>query len=183
MSKSVSRSVALALTLCIVFLSAVPAAFAEGKEPVGAIELRLNGDIAGLSSKDVDGFLEIKSGNVVYATRGDTVFIADYAGTAVDTAVRAGRTYFVYYHLTAADGYELPPDKGDVDLTVECGKGVSLLSYDVLSAKYADEDGVFIENYRALMIRAKVVVEGTFLERLVGSIWDLFLKIRAWSLY
>ncbi len=149
----------------------------------GTISLKLNSDIAGYKSSDVEKLIEIKSENVKLDTKNDEpVYVADYAGTVDTGAFVAGRTYNVYYYLVAADGYTLPEKLNDGDVTIECGKGVTVYSVDIVSGKYKQDDGSF-ETYRGVFVYAGVVVDGNIFQRIVGFFHDLILKIKAWSLY
>lgn len=174
------KMISVLLALCVLFLCLLPAAAAGSN--FGVISVRLNSDIAGLTKDDAEKLIEIRSDNVVYKTgNGGPVFFADYGGTAEDGALVAGRTYTAYYSLEAADGYTLPDILNDNDVQIECGKGVSVISTQILSAKIRGEDGNFKE-YREVRIFAQVVVDGNIFQRVIGMIHDLILKIKAWSL-
>lgn len=174
------KMISVLLAVCIVFLCLLPAAAAND---IGVISVRLNSDIAGLTRKDAEKMIELRSDNVVYRTDNDgPVFVADYGGTADDGVLAAGRTYYVDYLLVAADGCALPEKLNDGDVQIECGKGVSVISTQIVTADIRGEDGNF-EPFRGLRIYAKVVVDGNVFQRIIGMIHDLILKIRAWSLY
>ena len=176
------RTISILLVICAV-LGCIMPAFAQ-ESTGGKISLRINSDIAGLTEKDAEKLIEIKGGNVVYSTRGDgPVSINDYAGTHTAEPLAAGRTYNIYYTLTAADGSTLPDSLIEKDLEIECGKGVTVISSQIVTAKEKTEDGIFIENFRGLMIYAVVKVDGNVFQQIYGFIYDLILKIRAWSLY
>ena len=173
------KAFSVLLALCAVCCCLLPAAAVE----MGTIKVKLNSDLAGLTEKDVVGFIEIKSDNVVSSQQdGGPVSVADYSGTPEFGALVAGRTYFIDYALVAADGYTLPDKVEDLDVEIECGKGVTVYHTPIVSGPYRDEDGVMRE-YKGFRIQAKVVVDGNAFQRIIGWIHDLILKIEAWSLY
>lgn len=160
--------------------------------PVGAqtgentISLRINSNIAGCTRADAEKLLEIRSGPVTYYNEnGYSVFIANYAGGGEYAHMDAGRTYTLTYTLAAADGYTLPGTLPDGFVALDCGKGVSVLSCRIIElydghTQPASGAG---QTVRALRITANVVVDGTTVQRIIGWLRDLFLKIRSWSLY
>ena len=174
------KALSFVLVICLLL---VFAGFSYAEETVDEISLRLNSDIAGLTENDTEKLIEIRKGNVVYSMRGDgPVSIYDIAGTPEPGAVVAGRTYSIYYTLTAAEGYALPDKLPEGNLEIECGNGVKVISSQVVTAKEYS-DGISPENFRGLMIFAQVKVDGSLLQRLYGFVYDMVLKIRAWSPY
>lgn len=155
---------------------------AEGKE-IDAISVKLNSSIAGMKNTDVQGLIEIKSDNVVFDNRfNEPVSVADYAGTVEFGSFVAGRTYYVSYYLSAAEGFTLPDSISDVDVDIECGKGVRIISTQITHGRYRLDDGTF-EDAKGLRIYAGVTVDGNVFRRIVGFFHDVILKIKAWSLY
>ena len=174
------KSIAVLLALCAVCCCLLPAAAASD---FGVIRVKLNSNIAGLTEKDAEKLIELKSDNVVYrADHGGPVLISDYAGTPESGKLKAGRTYFVNYVMAPAPGYTLPEklEKGDVE--IECGKGVSVISTSIVTGSYRQDNGEFLQ-IRGVKIYAQVVVDGNAFQRIFGYLHDLYLKMRAWSLY
>ena len=174
------KSIALFLAVCAVCCCLLPAA---AQAEIGPMAVKLNSNIAGCTNRDVDQLIELESDNIILSTRDkEPVYIVDYAGTSVSGEVVAGRTYFAYYVLEAAEGYALPDALEEGDISIACGKGVSVISTQIVTAP-TKIDGVWVESFRGLRIYAKVLVDGSFFQRLIGRIHDVILKIRAWSLY
>ena len=168
------------LAACVMSCCLLPA-FAQSE--LGTIRVKLNSDVAGYTENDIDRFIVIQSDNVVSSQQdGGPVSVADYAGTPEFGALVAGRTYFIDYAMVAADGYTLPDKLEDVNVEIECGKGVSVYHTAIVSGPYRDETGEMHE-YKGFRIQAKVVVDGNAFQRIIGVIHDLILKIEAWSLY
>ncbi len=175
-----NKILSVVLAVCLVCCCLLPAAAAN---ETGVIRVKLHSDIAGLTVDDAEKLVELRSPNVVYRTgAGSPVQISDYAGTAIFDAAVAGRTYYISCTLVAADGYTLPDALSDGDLEIECGKGASVISTQIVSADIRDESGVLVP-FRGLMINAEVVADGNIFQRLIGMLHDLVLKIRAWSLF
>ncbi len=171
------KAISVLLALCALCWCALPAA---AQRETGKIAVKLNSDIAGATRRDTDRLIELKTDNVVLSTRGDgPVYTADCAGTVEYGELKAGRTYDVYYCLTAADGYTLPETLKDGDVEIECGKGVSVISTQIESLN--DREGNTI--YRGIRIYAVVTADGSVFQRVIGYFYDLILKIKAWSLY
>ena len=177
------RLIAIIAVICVLCGCAAFAAAQDEQNETGVISVKLNSDITGLTNNDVKKLIELKSDNVVLSTRRNSpVSISDYAGTPTTEPVKAGRTYYISYSLTAAEGYTLPEELHDGDVVIECGKGVTVYSTQLVSANIRDENDDF-HLYRGLVIRASVVVDGNAFQRVIGFVYDLILKIKAWSLY
>ena len=173
------KSICVLLVLILAFFAMLPAAAAD----CGKIAVYLPSNIAGLTKRDAQKLIELKTDNVRYQTgNGGPILIADYGGTPEDGALVAGRTYDIYYSLTAAEGFELPEKLADGSLEITCGKGVSVISSQIVWAPIRLVDGSFME-CRGLRIFARVVVDGNAFQRFLGMIHDWILKIKAWSLY
>ena len=172
--------------LCIVLsllFAALSVSLCAASADVGVVSVKLNSDIAGKTSADVDSLIELKSGSVVlHAIHGEPVSASDYAGTPYYDAFVAGRTYYISYCLCPADGYELPDELTDENLMIECGKNVTVYSKAITESHTRNENGGF-DVEKALRIQASVLVDGNVFQRIIGWINDLILKIRAWSLY
>ena len=178
MKKTLSVLLAACLLLCCtpVFAAGSPAA-------VGAVRLRVRSDIAGCTRNHYTDIVEILSGNVAYDTSGDgPVFIANYAGAGEYAHMDAGRTYDITCTLVAAEGYALPDPADGLDLQIDCGKGATVISAEIVSVNRRTDDGQTVP-FRGLRIFARVTVDGTVFQRIVGWFTDLILKIKAWSLY
>ena len=174
------KTVSVILLICSLLVFVCNSSAAES---VGDISVRINSDIAGMTERDTEKLIEIEKENVVYSTEGDgPVSIYDYAGTHTSEAVSAGRTYNIYYTLVAADGYVLPDFLAEGDIDYLCGRGVNVISSQIVTAK-VNTDGVGPENFRGILIFAHVRVDGNFFQRAAGFIYDRLLKFRAWSIY
>ncbi|MBQ4364740.1 MAG: hypothetical protein II804_00570 [Clostridia bacterium] len=174
------KMLSVALCLLVVCFCLLPA---FGLEDCGTISVRLNSDVAERTKNDVQALFALRSGNVTYGIRGgEPIQIADYGGTEETGRLVAGRTYTVSYTLSAADGYVLPQQLDDNNLQISCGKGVSVISRAIVSARVRTDDGSFDE-IRGVRIFAKLTVDGNVFQRFIGRIHDLILKAKAWSLY
>lgn len=175
------KSICALLVLCALSCCLLPAAAVN--DP-GVIAVKLNSDVAGCLYLNSDNFIEILSDNVMLdPERTAPVSVSDYAGTVNFCPLEAGRTYYVSYSLVAADGYTLPEKLNDGDVTIECGKGVTVLSTQITTKSVRDDQGV-IDRSRGLLIRSKIVVDSnSIFRRIFGFLYDIYLKIRAWSLY
>ncbi|MBQ6162966.1 MAG: hypothetical protein IK118_00655 [Clostridia bacterium] len=171
------KMISVALALCLMFgCLLLPAAAAQNDD---VICVRLHSDIAGCMSTDTDKLIEILSPQVkLYSD----IHISNYAGASEYAHMDAGRQYYIVYTLDAAEGYELPETISDDQISIECGKGVSLISYKIVEIR---EAGTTLSEptHRALRIYANVIVDGSAIQRLVGWIRDIILKIRSWQLY
>ncbi len=175
------KTIAVLLAAIMLFGCLSVTAFAE--EPVGQIRVRLKSDVAGATQEDVQRFIELTSGHAVLGFQwNEPVSVADYAGTPESGKLVAGRTYYVDYVLGAAEGYVLPETLTDENLVIECEKGVTVISRQIVTASVRNETGGFT-NYKGLRGYAKLVVDGNAIQRMVGILHDLILKIKAWSLY
>ena len=179
------KLVAVILAACALFCLLLLPAGAQNEENV--ISLRLNSHIAGCTRADADQLIEILSGPVKYCydEKGYSVFIANCVGGMEGAHMDAGRTYVITYTLEASDGYSLPETLSDGDVLLDCAKGVSVISCGVVEQKNTDPDPAPGEatTARVLRITAKVVVDGTAIQKVIGWLKDLFLKIRSWSLF
>ena len=178
------KAVCALLVLCALSCCLLPAASAAAAQPTGVITLKLKSDVAGCLYLNSDNFIEITSDNVVLNTNRDApVSVSDYAGTVYYCPLVAGRTYYVNYELVAADGYELPDQLNEGDVQIECDKGMTVYSVQIVQANTRDENGE-VKHFKGLLIHASVVVDSNhFWQRPFGFLYDIYLKIRAWSLY
>ena len=173
------KLLALLLAFCALCACLLPAAAAQNERDV--IKVKLNSAIAGLTDQDTEQLIELQSDNVVYRAAG-AVSIADYAGDVDFAPVVAGRTYYISYDLSPAPGFTLPAQLEEGDVEITCEKGVTVYAVQVVTAPIRNDDGTFMDSY-GLMINAKVVADGSILQRIAGAVYDLWLKLRAWSLY
>lgn len=179
------KLIAVILAACALFcLFLLPAGAQTEKTE---ISLRLNSHIAGCTRADADQLIEILSGPVKYCydEKGYSIFIANCVGGMEGAHMDAGRTYVITYTLEASDGYVLPETLSDGDVLLDCAKGVSVISCGVVEQKHTDPDPASGEatTARVLRITAKVVVDGTSIQKVIGWLRDLLLKIRSWSLF
>ncbi len=178
------KLISLILAVCTLFCFFTLSAGAQTDNNV--ISLRLNSNIAGCTRADAEKLIEIRSGHVdYYKENGYAIFIANCAGGGEYAHMDAGRTYVITYTLVSSDGYTLPETLSDGDVSLECGDGVSVISCNVIELRSSDPDPVPGEanTTRVLRITAKVIVDGTAIQRVIGWFKDLLLKIRFWSLY
>ena len=178
------KLIAVILAACALFCFLLLPAGAQKEEDV--ISLRLNSHIAGCTRADADKLIEIRSGHVnYYYENGYAISIANYAGGGEYAHMDAGRTYVITYSLVASDGHTLPETLSDGDVSLDCANGVSMISCNVIELQNTDQDPVpgDANTTRVLRITAKVVVDGTAIQKVVGWLRDLFLKIRSWSLF
>lgn len=174
------RVASVITAVCLLCCCLTPAAAAE---PVGEMRVRLHSDVAGRTRDDIADHIEILSDNlIIEPVRKWPVSVYDYAGTPEFGRLKAGRIYYIYYDLVPAEGYVLPDNVADADLKIECGKGVSVYSVQIVK-KAAREDTGAGGSDKGLMIYAAVTVDGSFFQRVVGRLYDIYLKIKAWSLY
>lgn len=176
------KLLSLTLIVCVLLGSLLPLASAqtEAEEP---IRLRLNSDVAGCTERDVEEIIEILSPQVAYYEANSCpVSIANYAGGSEYAHMEAGRSYAITYTLQAAEGYELPEEISEDDVVFECGKGVTVLYCKVVQMQIPNPDPHVDERVRVLRIIAKVVVDGNVMQRIIGWIRDIILKIRSWQL-
>ena len=174
---------AFLLTCCLLCGALTPLCAAQAETNV--ISLRLNSDIAGCTREDAEKLLEIRSGHVVYYSgAGGAVAIANAAGGTEGAHMDAGRTYAITYTLAAEEGYALPETLADGDVLLETGEGVTVLSCGVIELANVNVPPAFTAaRTRVLRITARVRVDGTVLQRIIGLIRDLLLKLRSWQLY
>lgn len=175
------KIVSVVLVLCMLGCFMLPAA---ALEPVGKIRLSLSSDVAGRTEEEYQAFITVVSGNVQCSDHNaGPVSASDYAGTSIiEEPLVAGRTYFVSYLLEATDGCALPDRIEDCDLEIECGKNIEVFAKQIVVSHAKTENGM-VEDFRGLRIQARVLVDGNFLQRIIGLFHDIILKIRAWSLY
>ena len=174
------KTLSVLFVICILGFCLLPAA---AQMQGGPIKVKLNSNIAGLTQKDVEKLFELQSDNVEYRERsGGPILISDYAGTGVSGKLVAGRTYYIHYCMDPVEGVTLPEKLTDEDISITCGKGVSVISKQITYSHVRQDDGTY-EDFRGVTIYAEVVVDGNVFQRVIGWFHDLILKIRAWSLY
>lgn len=180
----IKKTISILFVLCLLFgCVSVMCNAEEAKEEITKVSLKINSDIAGKTYEDADAFIEIKSDNVTLSTRHtQSVHVANYAGTVEFEAVKAGRTYYMDYSLSPADGYSLPDKAEDGFFEIETGSGVKIISAQITGGKIRNESGE-LEETEGILIRASVKVDGNLLQRITGFIYDTYIKIRAWQLY
>ena len=176
------KTISVLLILCA--LSGCLLIPASAESDAGVISVRLKSDVAGCLYLNSDNFIEILSDNVILDPyRAAPVSVSDYAGTVDFCPLVAGRTYFVSYELVAADGFTLPEELTEDNIKIECDKGVTVLSTHITKKSIRNEDGT-METSQGLLIRSRLVVDSNhFYKRVFGFLYDVYLKIRAWSLY
>lgn len=176
------KIISLLLAMTFVFALAMPAFAAEQpKEAETPIVIHLKSSIGGLISADYEEFADINCDTIDFNTvyRNDPVGVSDYGGTPDYGEIRAGRAYSIHYSFVPVNGYVLPEKLDETNTTITCDKGVQLLSYAV-TADTSKDNGV---DDRTILVTAFVRADGDFMQRLFGRIYDIYLKIKAWSLY
>lgn len=172
-------------TVCVL-LAAVMLMLTAMLMPVSAqaadtsIRLHLRNDLDGVTTQEYTRFAEIDSDVVDFntVTRKCPVSASDYSGTTVlDAPLKAGREYEVDYDLFPINGYVLPKTADELDIQFECDKGVQVIHAAVTHGLPGEGDT------RAVRITAVVVVDGNIFQRIIGWLYDRYLKMRAWSLY
>ena len=177
------KLIAVTMVVCMLFCCLLPLAAAAAEPEGGAIRLRLRSDVAGCTTKDVDKLIELLSLQVTWYDNGGNgpVFIANAAGGSEYAHMEAGREYAVTYMLQAAEGYTLPEEIADGDVEIECGKGVTVV-YCKIAEMEKPETADKYDRTRALRIIAKVVPDCNAIQRIIGWIRDLILKIRSFQI-
>ena len=163
------------LAVLLMLLCAWPACAEDA--PKSPVALHLRSDLDGLVYSDYERFSEILCDSVVFHVKGDdsAVYVSDYAGAVCYDPLKAGRTYYVYYSYLPAAGCALPETIDEDGVSLTCDAGVRVYSYAVT--------GLPTDTDRTLQIAATVTVDGNLWQRFVGRLYDIYLKIRAWSLY
>ncbi len=175
------KTICAVLIMCVMLCGLVLPAAAEQDD--GVIRIKLNSDIAGCTKDDHSKLIEILSPQVTfYYDNSSPIHISNAAGASEEAHLDAGRSYYIIYTLDAAEGYSFPETLSDGDIEIECGKGVSLISYDIikLSTGKTPDPSTF---HPLLRVRATVVVDGSAIQRIIGWFRDLVLRIRSWQLY
>ena len=178
MKTQMKKWIALLMIACaLVCALLLPAA---AQQETSVISLRLNSNVAGCTREDAARLIEIRSGNVAMISTGEwPIFIANAAGGTEGAHMDAGRKYTITYTLEAAEGYTLPETLSEGDVQIETGKGVTVLNCGVIRLATADGG----EPVRALRINANVKVDGNAIQRFIGCLRDLILKIRSWQMF
>ena len=175
------KLLSLTLILCVLLGCLLPTASAAEKEP---IVLRVNSDVAGCTEKDAEKIIEIRSPQVTYYQNGGSLIsIANYAGGGEYAHMEAGRNYTVTCTLQAAEGYTLPETLSDGDVVFDCGKGAKVVYCKIAEMHVPNPDPHVDERVRVIRIIADIVVDGNPLQRIIGWIRDIILKIRSWQLF
>ena len=172
MKKLIASVLAVSVLLCCLMLPA--AAQSEN----GVISLRLNSDVAGCTERDVDEIAEILSPQLVWYHGNSPVSIANYAGGTEYAHMEAGRSYSIVYTLEAAEGYTLPEELSEGDISLDCGKGVSVVYCRTAEMWNGDN----APRLRVLRICAKVIVDSNPFQRIIGWFRDVILKIRSFQI-
>ncbi len=161
----------------LLFAMLVPGLALDAEKPTTVLHLR--SDLDGVRPEEYTRFAEIESGVLDFntVTRTDPVYVSDYAGTALSDTdeMKAGREYVVYCDLFPVNGFVLPETKEELDVQFDCGKGVRVITWNVTRG---GKDGLRVVN-----VMAAVKVDGNLFQRIIGWIYDRYLKLRAWSLY
>ena len=177
------KIISVILTACVLLGALLPLASAQ-TEAEDKIHLRLNSDVAGCTERDAEQIIEILSPQVAYYKNGDSpISIANYAGGSEYAHMEAGRNYAVTCTLQAAEGYTLPETLSDGDVVFDCGKGAKVVYCKIAEMHVPNPDPHVDERVRVIRIIADIVVDGNPLQRIIGWIRDVILKIRSWQLY
>ncbi len=170
------KTISFLLAAVLLFSLLVPVLAADAGNPTTVIHLR--SDLDGMKTADYERFAEIESDVLDFntVTRADPVYASDYGGTGlkVTEELKAGREYVVYYDLYPINGFELPETSEELDLQINCDKGVRVIRYAITRGN---------KDMRMVNIMAVVIVDGNIFQRVIGWLYDRYLKARAWSLY
>lgn len=180
----IKKFISILAVLCLLSGCFSIIAFAgETAEEITKVSLKINSDIAGKTYEDTDALIEIRSDNVTLCKRhNQPIHISNFAETVEFGEVKAGRTYYMSYSLSPAEGYTLPEKAEEGFFEIETGSGVSIISANITGGRIRDENGELVEN-EGILIRAAVKVDGNLFQRIFGFIYDIYLKIKAWQLY
>lgn len=173
------KTISFLLAAVLLFSALVPVFAQDAEKP--ATTLHLRSDLAGVKPEAYAKFAEIESDVLDFntVTRAHPVSVSDYSGTPVlytDT-LKPGREYEVKYDLLPKNGFVLPQTADNLDIQFDCDKGVRVIYYAVTRGLPGEGDT------RAVNITAGVVVDSNLFQRIIGWIYDRYLKARAWSLY
>lgn len=166
----------LSVFLAVLLMTSALLMPVNAREKIDSISVSFSSDLAGLTDKDIDSFKVEASDNIILDD--DPVLVADYTGAAYLGEIKPGRTYYIYYDFIAADGYELPDEVNDENISINCADGVSVIWYGKTIGPYIDG-----KPSEGLMFFTKLEAPGNFFQRFFGRIADIFLKIKAWSPY
>lgn len=172
------KLLAMLMSFLFIVISVPVSAYGANEKTKTVIELKSN--IASCTYEDYEKFALIKSDDVVFdeSQRSDPVLVTDYAGTPYFDKIKAGRTYYIYYTLYAAEEFEIPDKYNEDNIEFICDKGCEVFWYGTTVG--TGKDG---EKIKSLSVWTKVKVDGNFLQNLFGKIADIYLKITAWSPY
>lgn len=171
------KTICFLLTIVLLFSTLVPVLAADdGETPTTRLHLR--SDLAGMKPSNYTKFADIESDVLDFntVTRTDPVYVSDYSGTAlIDTEeLTAGREYEVDYDLYPVNGFVLPQTKEELDIQFDCDKGVRVITYNITRGN---------GDQRMVHIMAVVIVDGNWFQRIIGWLYDRYIKAKAWSLY
>lgn len=170
------KAISVCLALVLLLSAFIFPVFASEKT-----EIVLSNELAGLSWGDDAGkFAEIVSGDIVFTPVRTTEPLSVYAynGDPYFNELKAGRTYYIDYVFSPAPGSSFPEKFSDETVSVVCGEGCTLLWYD--KAVGNDGNGGMTD---FLCVHTRVTVKGNTVQRIIGKLLDLLLKLRSWSLY
>ncbi len=173
------------LLACCIFIPGLTGASGANSE-TDAIVLCLHCSVAGCTCADYEKLIEIQSPQVQFRQWKQKAYPVDIDNAASFSEyepMTAGRTYYITYYLAAAEGYTLPDALEEGDVVLKCDKGVEVILcgiVDYYSPSGSPRNGTTV---RTLRIVAKVVVDSSFFQRIIGWFQDVFLKIRSWQLY
>lgn len=176
------KIVSVLLVVLLAALSLMPFSAAEGRKTAD-VSVRLFSDLAGLDYRQPEKFAAPLSDGIEFNTflGLDPVLVCDYAGNMYEGKIKAGRTYTVSVSFEAADGYELPSEISEKNVSVEKDGSIDMLYVSKTGGAY-NIDGVMTP-HEAVKITYMITVPSNAFQRLIGMLADLFLKIRSWSLY
>ena len=179
------KAVCVALAALTLLFCLLPAAAQETEAlPTGPIRLRVHSDVAGRTEEDADALVEILSGHVVFREDGVyPVSISNIIGETENGRMAPGREYTIIFTFVAEEGYALPDKLAAGDVTFECGRGAQIASCRVADFAVRGAPPRSDARLRALQIYTVVVTDSSVFQRIVGLLQDLWLRIRAWSLY
>lgn len=162
--------------LCICF-SVLPA---SAEETASAV-ITLRSDIAGVDYTQPERIAVIESDGIIFNPEAflSCIQITDCVGNIILEPLKAGRTYVVCLSFIAADGYTLPDELTEDNFRIECSDNCNVFICHKAFSGYRQG----AKRDECIEIEAEIRVDGIFLQRFIGKILDILLKIRSWSPY
>lgn len=166
----------LSVFFAVIFVASAMLLPVRAQEKIDRLSVSFSDNIVGLTYEDYDKFGVKTSANITFDD--DPILVADYTGSAYLGEIKPGRTYYIYYNFVAADGYELPEEINEKNVSVKCSDGCSVIWFGKTQGAYVDGKPSY-----GLMFYTEIKTPGSFFQKFFGKLADIFLKIKSWSLY